>query len=108
MILISFSVPGSGWLRSCGKQVIPAIIPWLLQDCSGAHWTVVLVPRIGPDNWTVFADLDPVPPVLQQEILALGLASAVQLPGDFVIVGDATGELRAWDIARMAEDRLGP
>jgi hypothetical protein len=72
------------------------------------HWTSILVPRIG-NNAAAYIELelDPIPRSLKEQILALGMASARQLPEDFVIVGDDTGQMCAGPIAEMAESLLG-
>lgn len=95
-------------MRQAGESgdhhLVMAALLWAL------HWTTILVPKIGADNWAAFAELElnPVPPHCKKEILALGLASARQLPEDFVIAGDKTGEMRAGDLARLAGNLLAP
>ena len=74
------------------------------------YWTATLVPKIENSNPATFAELelDPIPATLKAEIRALGLASASQLPEDFVIAGDHTGQVRVGDIAEFATSLLHP
>lgn len=71
------------------------------------HWTAILVPRIGR-NWDTYMELelDPIDPAIKAEIYAIGSASINQLPKDFVLVGDSSGEMCAGDISEMAESLL--
>jgi nitroreductase len=65
------------------------------------YWTSNLVPRA---NLAVFMELriDPIKPPLKAEILSLGVASAQELPSDFIVVGDATGSVLAGWLAESA------
>jgi hypothetical protein len=77
--------------------------------CWSCHWTADLVPLIGVRNIGAFMDieLDPISPELKREILAVGVASARQLPADFVIFDDGTNQVWAADVAEASAGLLG-
>lgn len=52
-------------------------------------------------------DLYPIPSETKKELLSLGVASARQLPEDFLIVGDETGSVHAGPLAALARSQLG-
>jgi hypothetical protein len=70
------------------------------------YWTNDLVPRNNLGS-LMELELDPIPVPQKAELLALGLASASQLPEDFVIVGDETGQIHAGPLAQSAGALLG-
>lgn len=70
------------------------------------YWTSTLVPRNKLGDFLEL-ELDPIPAPRKAELLSLGVASARQLPEDFVIVGDETGTVHAGPLADMASTQLG-
>jgi hypothetical protein len=70
------------------------------------HWTAGLVPRLD-SNAFVELELYPIPSAWQAEILKLGLAATSNLPDDFVVAGDETGQMHAGVLARQASGILG-
>lgn len=70
------------------------------------HWTSSLVPRNNVGSFMEL-ELDPIPVHLKAEILSLGVASAQQLPPEFLIVGDETGSVQAGPLAANAAVQLG-
>ncbi len=70
------------------------------------YWTSSLVPR---NNMASFIqlELDPIPAPRKAELLSLGIASASQLPEDFVIVGDETAQIHAGFLALNAGALIG-
>jgi hypothetical protein len=72
------------------------------------YWTAMMVPKIENSNPATFAELelDPIPAILKREIQVMGLASASQLPEDFVIAGDDTGRVNVGQIVELATTLL--
>lgn len=71
------------------------------------YWTSSLAPRIDSAAGFLELELDPIPTALKTEILALGVASASQLPEDFMIVGNETGQIYAGPLAAKVRSMLG-
>ncbi len=70
------------------------------------YWTSDLVPRNNAGSFMEL-ELDPIPAPRKAELFSLGIASASQLPEDFVIVGDETGQIHAGALTRQASTLLG-
>jgi hypothetical protein len=70
------------------------------------HWTSELVPRNNSASFMEL-ELDPIPAHRKIEIHRLGVASAQQLPPDFLVVGDQTGSVHAGPLAELAAKQLG-
>jgi hypothetical protein len=70
------------------------------------YWTSGLVPQLDLGAF-VELELDPIPEQRKAEIQSLGVASAQQLPNDFVVVGDETGAIYAGSLAATAATQLG-
>lgn len=72
------------------------------------YWTSSLVPKIGNSVGDyIDLELDPISQKYKADILALGVSSATQLPGDFTIVGNETGQIHAGPLAVQAQRMLG-
>ena len=69
------------------------------------HWTSNIVPRNNSGGF-VQLDLFPIRPETKEELLSVGVASARQLPEDFLIVGDETGKVQAGPLADLARSQL--
>lgn len=96
------------WLAAVMRQAAAAsdhhtAVAALFWAC---YWTSDLVPRNNLGG-LLELELDPIPERHKAEILSLGLASAHQLPADFLIVGDETGSVRAGWLADVAAAQLG-
>lgn len=70
------------------------------------YWTYNLVPRNNVGSF-IELGLDPIPTPRKAELASLGVASARQLPEDFVIVGDASATINAGFLAESAGAMLG-
>lgn len=73
------------------------------------HWTADLIPVIGKRNVGAYLELelDPITPDLKREILAVGVASARQLPEDTIIFDDGKDQVWVADIAEASPGLLG-
>jgi hypothetical protein len=72
------------------------------------YWTSSLVPKVGNSIGDYMdLELDPISGKYKADILALGVSSASQLPGDFTIVGNETGQIQAGPLAVQAQRMLG-
>ena len=70
------------------------------------YWTSDLVPRNNMGSFMEL-ELDPIPGPRKAQIAALGVSAARELPPEFVIVGDATGQIQAGPLAESASVLLG-
>lgn len=70
------------------------------------YWTSVLVPRNNTGSFMEL-ELDLIPVPRKAQIASLGVSAARELPADFVVVGDPTGQIHAGSLAESAPSLLG-
>jgi hypothetical protein len=92
------------WLAAVMRQAASAgdhhlVLMGLWWAC---YWTSDLLPRNNNIGALEELGLCPIARSLKTEILSLGLASADQLPAEFVVAGDETGHLTAGKLADVA------
>jgi hypothetical protein len=69
------------------------------------HWTTILVPKLDSASFMELG-LHPIPAPLKGEIQEIGLGALSNLPSDFVVAGDETGQMLAGHLAKLAGDLL--
>lgn len=69
------------------------------------YWTSNLVPRNNTGSFMEL-ELDAIPEARRAEIAARGVLAARELPADFVVIGDHTGQVHAGLLAETANKML--
>jgi hypothetical protein len=70
------------------------------------YWTSQLLPRMNLGSM-IDIELDPIPESLRIGIASVGTSAARQLPPEFVVVGDESGNITAGPLAHSAAAMLG-